>query len=662
MTVEAQKETLGFQTEVKQLLHLMIHSLYSNKEIFLRELISNASDAEDKLRFAALKDDSLYEGDPDLKIRLDFDEKANTVTLTDNGIGMTRDDVIQNLGTIAKSGTAEFLKQLSGDEKKDSKLIGQFGVGFYSAFIVADRVEVFTRRAGTPAEEGVHWESQGDGEFTIEQTARENRGTQIVLHLKKEAKEFANGWKLRSLVKKYSDHISFPVEMRKEAEGENEEKKDEFETVNDATALWTLPRTEIKDEEYKEFYKHIAHDFEDPLTWSHNKVEGKLDYTSLLYIPARAPFDLYNREAPRGLKLYVQRVFIMDDAEQFLPLYLRFAKGVIDSNDLSLNVSREILQNDSTVESIRTALTKRVLDMLSKLAKKDAEQYQKFWGEFGTVLKEGPAEDFSNREKIAGLLRFASTHTGERTQNVSLDDYIGRMKEGQKKIYYITGDNFSAAKSSPHLEVFRKKGIEVLILSDRIDEWMMGYLNEYDGKQFQDVARGDLDLGEVETEEDKKHKEEAAAEHKDLLERIKKALDDRVQEVRVTNRLTDSPACLVVGDFDMGAQMKKIMEAAGQKVPDSKPIFEINVDHPLVQRLESEKGEERFNELSAVLLDQATLASGELASDVHTTARDGRSVRFPARILSRFYLPDGIRGSFRIVFDDAGKFASIERL
>lgn len=615
MTVEAQKETLGFQTEVKQLLHLMIHSLYSNKEIFLRELISNASDAEDKLRFAALKDDSLYEGDPDLKIRLDFDEKANTVTLTDNGIGMTRDDVIQNLGTIAKSGTAEFLKQLSGDEKKDSKLIGQFGVGFYSAFIVADRVEVFTRRAGTPAEEGVHWESKGDGEFTIEQTNRENRGTQIVLHLKKEAKEFANGWKLRSLVKKYSDHISFPVEMRKEADGEDKEKSDEFETVNDATALWTLPRTEIKDEEYKEFYKHIAHDFEDPLTWSHNKVEGKLDYTSLLYIPARAPFDLYNREAPRGLKLYVQRVFIMDDAEQFLPLYLRFAKGVIDSNDLSLNVSREILQNDSTVESIRTALTKRVLDMLSKLAKKDPEQYQKFWGEFGTVLKEGPAEDFSNREKIAGLLRFASTHTGERTQNVSLDDYIGRMKEGQKKIYYITGDNFSAAKSSPHLEVFRKKGIEVLILSDRIDEWMMGYLNEYDGKQFQDVARGDLDLGEVETEEDKKHKEEAAEEHKDLLERIKKALDDRVQEVRVTNRLTDSPACLVVGDFDVGAQMKKIMEAAGQKVPDSKPIFEINVDHPLVQRLESEKGEERFNELSAVLLDQATLASGEQLDD-----------------------------------------------
>nr|WP_297403320.1 molecular chaperone HtpG [uncultured Marinobacter sp.] len=613
MTVEAQKETLGFQTEVKQLLHLMIHSLYSNKEIFLRELISNASDAEDKLRFAALKDDSLYESDPELKIRLDFDEEKGTVTLTDNGIGMTRDDVVQNLGTIARSGTAEFLQQLSGDEKKDSKLIGQFGVGFYSAFIVSDKVDVFTRRAGAPAEEGVHWESKGDGEFTIEPVNLEHRGTQIILHLKSDAKEFANGWKLRSLVKKYSDHISFPVVMK--AESDEGEKKDEYETVNDATALWTLPRTEIKDEEYKEFYKHIAHDFEDPLTWSHNKVEGKLDYTSLLYIPARAPFDMYNREAPRGLKLYVQRVFIMDDAEQFLPLYLRFAKGVIDSNDLSLNVSREILQNDSTVESIRSALTKRVLDMLSKLVKKDPEQYQKFWGEFGTVLKEGPAEDFSNREKIAGLLRFASTHTGEKTQNVSLDDYIGRMKEGQKKLYYITADNFTAAKSSPHLEVFRKKGIEVLILSDRIDEWMMGYLNEYDGKQFQDVARGDLDLGEVETEEDKKHKEEAAEEHKDLVERIKTALNDRVQDVRVTNRLTDSPACLVVGDFDMGAQMKKIMEAAGQKVPDSKPIFEINVDHPLVQRLESEKGEERFSELSAVLLDQATLASGEQLLD-----------------------------------------------
>ncbi|MFP3978740.1 molecular chaperone HtpG [Marinobacter sp. KMM 10035] len=613
MTVESKKETLGFQTEVKQLLHLMIHSLYSNKEIFLRELISNASDAADKMRFAAVKDDGLYEGDSDLQIRLGFDKEANTITLTDNGIGMSREDVVQNLGTIARSGTAEFLKQLSGDEKKDSKLIGQFGVGFYSAFIVADKVDVFTRRAGAPAEEGVHWQSAGDGEFTIEQVAREKRGTEIVIHLKPDATEFADGFRLRNLVKKYSDHISFPVVMKSEPTEEGEEPKDE--TINDATALWTLPRTEIKDEEYKEFYKHIAHDFEDPLTWSHNKVEGKLDYTSLLYIPARAPFDMYNRDAPRGLKLYVQRVFIMDDAEQFLPLYLRFAKGVVDSNDLSLNVSREILQNDSTVDSIRTALTKRVLDMLGKLSKKDAGEYQKFWDEFGTVLKEGPAEDFSNREKIAGLLRFASTHTGESAQNVSLDQYIERMKEGQSKIYYITADNFMAAKSSPHLEVFRKKGIEVLILSDRIDEWMMGYLNEYSEKQFQDVARGDLDLGDVETEEDKKHKEEAAEEHKALLERIKTALTDRVQEVRVTNRLTDSPACLVTGDFDMGAQMKKIMEAAGQKVPDSKPIFEVNVDHPLVQRLESEKGDERFNELSAVLLDQATLASGEQLQD-----------------------------------------------
>jgi molecular chaperone HtpG len=613
MTVETQKETLGFQTEVKQLLHLMIHSLYSNREIFLRELISNASDACDKLRFAALKDDSLYEDDADLKIRLDYDEKAGTITVADNGIGMNRDDVIANLGTIAKSGTAEFLKQLSGDEKKDSKLIGQFGVGFYSAFIVADKVDVFTRRAGTPAEEGVHWESRGDGEFSIEPVNRAQRGTEIVLHLKKDAREFANGWTLRSLVKKYSDHISFPVVMK--AEGDDDKKEEKDETVNNATALWTLPRTEIKDEEYREFYKHIAHDFEDPLTWSHNKVEGKLDYTSLLYIPKRAPFDLYNREAPRGLKLYVQRVFIMDDAEQFLPLYLRFTKGVIDSNDLSLNVSREILQNNDTVESIRNALTKRVLDMLAKLAKKQPEDYQTFWNEFGNVLKEGPAEDFANREKIAGLLRFASTHTGEATQNVSLDDYIGRMKEGQKKIYYLTADSFTAAKSSPHLEVFRKNGIEVLLLSDRIDEWMMGYLTEYDGKPFQDIARGDLDLGDIQTEEDKQQQEKASEEHKALLERIRKVLDGQVQEVRVTNRLTDSPACLVVGEFDMGAQMRKIMEAAGQKVPESKPIFEINVEHPLVQRLEKESSDERFNELAAVLFDQATLASGQQLKD-----------------------------------------------
>ncbi|MGP4845922.1 molecular chaperone HtpG [Marinobacter sp. 1Y8] len=617
MTVEAQKETLGFQTEVKQLLQLMIHSLYSNKEIFLRELISNASDAEDKLRFAALKDDGLYENDPELKIRLDFDAEANTVTLTDNGIGMGREDVVQNLGTIARSGTAEFLGQLTGDEKKDSKLIGQFGVGFYSAFIVADRVDVFTRRAGAPVSEGVHWESKGDGEFTIESVDRESRGTQIVLHLKPEAKEFADGSRLRNLVKKYSDHISFPVVMKAEVSDEDGKESEAAadETVNEATALWTLPRTEIKDDEYKAFYKYIAHDFEDPLSWSHNKVEGKLDYTSLLYIPARAPFDLYNRDVPRGLKLYVQRVFIMDHAEQFLPLYLRFVKGVIDSNDLSLNVSREILQNDSTVEGIKSALTKRVLDMLAKLAKKEPEKFQSFWNEFGSVLKEGPAEDFSNKEKIAGLLRFASTHTGDSAQAVSLADYIGRMKDAQQKIYFIAADSHTAAKSSPHLEIFRKKGIEVLILSDRIDEWMMGYLTEFDGKQLQDVARGELDLGDEEAEEEKKHQEEATKAHKELLDRVKSSLEDRVQEVRVTNRLTDSPACLVVGDFDMGAQMKKIMEAAGQKVPDSKPIFEINVDHPLVGRLEQEKSDAQFSDLASVLFDQATLASGEQLQD-----------------------------------------------
>ncbi|WP_097461848.1 molecular chaperone HtpG [Mangrovitalea sediminis] len=615
MTVETQKETLGFQTEVKQLLHLMIHSLYSNKEIFLRELISNASDAEDKLRFEALKNPALYEEDPDLKIRLEYDEEAKTVTLSDNGIGMSRQEVIDNLGTIARSGTSEFLKSLTGDQKKDSRLIGQFGVGFYSAFIVADKVEVFTRRAGVPVAEGVHWESSGEGEFTLETVDRPERGTTIVLHLKPEETEFANGWRLRNLVKKYSDHISFPVVMKAEVSDDKSEDGAKDETVNDATALWTLPRTEVKDDEYKSFYKHIAHDFEDPLTWSHNKVEGNLDYTSLLYIPARAPFDLYNREAPRGLKLYVQRVFIMDHAEQFLPLYLRFVKGVVDSNDLSLNVSREILQNDRTVDSIKTALTKRVLDMLSKLSTNDADKYQAFWNEFGTVLKEGPAEDFANREKIAKLLRFASTQLGESTQNVGLDDYISRMKEGQDKIYYITADSFEAAKSSPHLEIFRKKGIEVLILSDRIDEWMMSYLNEYDGKSFQDVARGELDLGQIETDEDRQQQEEAAKAHEDLLKRVKAVLTDRVEDVRATNRLTDSPACLVVGDHDMGAQMRKIMEAAGQKVPESKPIFELNVEHPLVKRLEAETAESRFNDLATILLDQAVLASGDALKD-----------------------------------------------
>ena len=620
MASDAQKETRGFQTEVKQLLHLMIHSLYSNKEIFLRELISNASDAEDKLRFEALSNPELYENDPELKIWLDFDKDAKTITIRDNGIGMSRDEVITNLGTIAKSGTADFISQLSGDQKKDAKLIGQFGVGFYSAFIVADRVEVLTRRAGASHDQGVRWESRAEGDFTVETIQHEPRGTTIILHLKNEELEFADGWRLRSLVKKYSDHISFPVVMKAEATPDEDgaEKKEDApkeETVNEATALWTLPRNEVKDEEYKEFYKHIAHDWADPLTWSHNKVEGKLEYTSLLYVPSRAPFDLWQREAPRGLKLYIQRVFIMDDAEQFLPLYLRFVKGVVDSNDLSLNVSREILQNDKAVESMRNALTKRVLDMLSKLAKDEPEQYATFWKEFGNVLKEGPAEDYNNREKIAKLLRFASTQTGTQDQDQSLDDYIGRMKEGQDKIYYIAAESFEGAIHSPHLEVFRKKGIEVLVMYDRIDEWLMGHLFEYEGKQFQDVAKGALDLGKVEDEAEKKQQEEQAKQFESLVNKIKEQLKDRVQEVRVTNRLTESPACLVVGEHDMGAQMRRIMEAAGQKLPESKPIFEINPDHPLLQRLDKETNDERFNDLTWILFDQASLAGGDSLKD-----------------------------------------------
>ena len=496
MSVETQKETLGFQTEVKQLLHLMIHSLYSNKEIFLRELISNASDAVDKLRFEALSKPDLLEGGAELKIRVSFDKDANTVTLEDNGIGMNRDDVITHLGTIAKSGTADFMKNLTGDQKKDSHLIGQFGVGFYSAFIVADKVDVYSRRAGTPASEGVHWSSKGEGEFEVATVEKADRGTKIVLHLKPGESEFADGWRLRNIIKKYSDHIALPIELPKEqtvAEGE-EAPALEWETVNRASALWTRPRTEVKDEEYQEFYKHIAHDYENPLAWSHNKVEGKLEYSSLLYVPARAPFDLYQREAPKGLKLYVQRVFVMDQAESFLPLYLRFIKGVIDSNDLSLNVSREILQKDPIIDSMKTALTKRVLDMLEKLAKNEPEKYQGFWKNFGQVMKEGPAEDFANKEKIAGLLRFASTHGDDGEQNVSLTDYLARAKEGQDKIYYLTGETYAQVKNSPHLEVFRKKGIEVLLLTDRIDEWLMSYLSDFDGKSFVDVARGDLDL------------------------------------------------------------------------------------------------------------------------------------------------------------------------
>ena len=617
MSVETQKETLGFQTEVKQLLHLMIHSLYSNKEIFLRELISNASDAVDKLRFEALSKPELLEGGAELKIRVSFDKDAKTVTLEDNGIGMSREDAITHLGTIAKSGTADFMKNLSGDQKKDSHLIGQFGVGFYSAFIVADKVEVFSRRAGLAASEGVHWSSKGEGEFEIATLDKADRGTRIVLHLKSGEDEFADGYRLRNIIKKYSDHIALPIELPKEqAAAEGEEKPaQEWEVVNRASALWTRPRTEVKDEEYQEFYKHIAHDYENPLSWSHNKVEGKLEYSSLLYVPARAPFDLYQREAPKGLKLYVQRVFVMDQAESFLPLYLRFIKGVVDSNDLSLNVSREILQKDPIIDSMKSALTKRVLDMLEKLAKNEPEQYKGFWKNFGQVMKEGPAEDFANKEKIAGLLRFASTQGEDGEQVVSLAEYLARAKEGQDKIYYLTGETYAQVKNSPHLEVFRKKGIEVLLLTDRIDEWLMSYLSEFDGKTFVDVARGDLDLGNLDSEEEKKEAEEVAKAKEGLVERIKTALGDAVSEVRVSHRLTDSPAILAIGEQDLGMQMRQILEASGQKVPDSKPIFEFNPAHPLIEKLDGEQSEERFGDLSHILFDQAALAAGDSLKD-----------------------------------------------
>ncbi|MBJ7546862.1 molecular chaperone HtpG [Pseudomonas sp. OA3] len=615
MSVETQKETLGVQTEVKQLLHLMIHSLYSNKEIFLRELISNASDAADKLRFEALAKPELLEGGAELKIRLSFDKDAKTVTLEDNGIGMSREEVIAHLGTIAKSGTADFLKNLSGDQKKDSHLIGQFGVGFYSAFIVADEVEVFSRRAGSPASEGVHWSSKGEGEFEVATVEKAERGTRIVLHLKSGEEEFADGWRLRNIVKKYSDHIALPIELPKEHHGEDKPAEVEWETVNRASALWTRPRTEIKDEEYQEFYKHVGHDFENPLSWSHNKVEGKLEYTSLLYVPGRAPFDLYHREAPKGLKLYVQRVFIMDQADQFLPLYLRFIKGVVDSNDLSLNVSREILQSGPVIDSMKSALTKRVLDMLEKLAKDKPDDYKTFWKAFGQVLKEGPAEDFANKEKIAGLLRFASTAGEGGEQSVSLADYLGRVKEGQDRIYFLTGESYAQIKNSPHLEVFRKKGIEVLLLTDRIDEWLMSYLTEFDGKQFVDVARGDLDLGELDSEEDKKAQEEVAKAKEGLIERLKGALGEQVAEVRVSHRLTDSPAILAIGEQDLGLQMRQILEASGQKVPDAKPIFEFNPAHPLIERLDAEPDEDRFTDLSHILFDQAALAAGDSLKD-----------------------------------------------
>lgn len=621
MTADVKKETLGFQTEARQLLHLMIHSLYSNKEIFLRELISNASDAIDKLRFAALADESLLEGQGDYAIHVDVDKDANTITISDNGIGMTRDEVIDNLGTIAKSGTAAFLQNLTGDQRKDSQLIGQFGVGFYSAFIVADRVEVHTRKAGQPADTGVLWESHGESEFSIEDRPKDSRGTSITLFLKTDCGEFADDWRVRSVIKKYSDHISVPVMMLEaakpvadDAEEGDEAPAQEYKAVNEATALWTRPRTEISDEEYKAFYQHISHDFEEPLTWSHNKVEGKQEYTSLLYIPGRAPFDLWNRDMARGLKLYVQRTFIMDDAEQFLPLYLRFVKGVVDSSDLPLNVSREILQQDSTVDAMRGAVSKRVLDMLSKLAKKGGEAYATFWKEFGQVLKEGPAEDFANKEKIARLLRFATTYTESAEQDQSLEDYVSRMQEGQDKIYYVVAENFNTARKSPHLEVFRKKGIEVLLLSDRVDDWLMNQLQEFDGKTLQDVARGALDL-EDDSEEGKAEQEKLKKDSEALVERLGKVLEDKVSEVRPSARLTESPACLVVGDYDIGAQMRRILEAAGQPVPESKPILEINPGHPLLQMLDTEADEERFADLAHIVVDQATLAEGGQLDD-----------------------------------------------
>ena len=611
----AQKETLGFQSEAKQLLHLMIHSLYSNKEIFLRELVSNANDAIDKFRFESLSNSELASVTEELRIRIDVDEDAKTVTITDNGIGMTRDEAISHLGTIAKSGTAQFLDSLTGDQKQDSQLIGQFGVGFYSTFIVADKVVVESRSAKVTKDEAVRWTSEGEAEFEVETIAREEAGTSVILHLKPDEVEFADGWRIRNIVKKYADHVSVPVVMKQMATEEDKEPEDEV--VNSAKALWTRSRSEVSEDEYKEFYKLVSHDFQDPLKWSHNRVEGKLDYTSLLYIPSKASFDLYQRESPRGVKLYVQRVFIMDDAEQFLPLYLRFIRGIVDSNDLSLNVSREILQKDPAIDSMRSALTKRSLDMIEKLAD-DEETYQVFWDEFGQVLKEGPAEDFGNREKIAGLLRFATTESTSATQNQSLKSYIERMKPEQDKIYYVAAENYHMAANSPHLEIFRKKGLEVILLHDRIDEWLVSHLAEFDGKQFQDVAKGELDLGDLQDTEEKQQQEETEEEFKGLVEKISKLLEEDVEEVRMTHRLTESPSCLVVSEDDMGMQMRRVLESAGQAAPENKRIFELNPDHPLVQKLNDESDSDRFNDLARVLYDQAQLAEGSQLNEPAT--------------------------------------------
>ncbi|WP_026959968.1 molecular chaperone HtpG [Aliagarivorans taiwanensis] len=616
MTEQKHVEKHGFTTEVSQLLQLMIHSLYSNKEIFLRELISNAADAADKLRFKALENNALYEGDGELRVRVSHDKEARTLTLSDNGIGMTRDEVIEHLGTIAKSGTKEFFGNLSGDQAKDSQLIGQFGVGFYSAFIVADKVTVETRAAGAELSQGVRWESAGEGDYTVADIEKAGRGTDIILHLREGEDEFLDDWKLRSIITKYSDHISIPVEMfrdeQPESEGPDGEKIEavpgEWEAINKATALWTRGKNEISEEEYQEFYKHISHDFADPLAWAHNKVEGKQEYTSLLYIPSKAPFDLWNRERQHGLKLYVQRVFIMDDADEFMPSYLRFVKGVLDSNDLPLNVSREILQDTKVTANLRSACTKRVLTMLERMAKNDAEKYQNFWNEFGQVLKEGPAEDFANKEQIAKLLRFASTQGEGADQTVALADYIERMKEGQDKIYYVTADSHAAAANSAHLEIFNKKGIEVLLLSDRIDEWLLSHLNEFDGKSLVSITKGDLDLGELDDEESKQQKEQAETEYASFVERAKESLGDKVKDVRLTHRLTDTPSCIVVDEHDMTTQMQKLMEAVGQQIPEQKYIFELNPQHPLVKKVADEQDDGAFSEWLELLFEQACLS------------------------------------------------------
>ncbi|OCG27041.1 molecular chaperone HtpG [Gilliamella sp. wkB108] len=604
-------ETRGFQSEVKQILHLMIHSLYSNKEIFLRELISNASDAADKLRFKALENPDLYAGDAELGVKISTNKEAGTITIADNGIGMTRDEVIENLGTIAKSGTKAFLESIGSDQAKDSQLIGQFGVGFYSAFIVADKVSVKTRAASAKADEAVMWESTGEGEYTISDDNKETRGTEITLHLKEDEKEFLDDWRLRSIISKYSDHISLPVEVQTTDE---ESKEVKWEKVNKAQALWTRSKNEISDEEYKEFYKHISHDFADPLSWSHNRVEGKQEYTSLLYIPSKAPWDMWNRDNKHGLKLYVQRVFIMDDAEQFMPNYLRFVKGLIDSNDLPLNVSREILQDNKVTQNLRNACTKRVLQMLDKLSKDDKEQYQQFWTEFGLVLKEGTGEDFANREAIAKLLRFSTTQNDSEAQTVSLDDYISRMQEGQEKIYYITADSYGAAKNSPHLELFRKKGIEVLLLSDRIDEWMMSNLTEFEGKQFQSVSKSDESIEKL-ADQDNEEQKQTEKELEPFIERVKKVLGDKVKEVKLTHRLTDTPAIVTTAADEMSTQMAKLFAAAGQKAPEIKYTFEINPDHKLVKRIADTQDESAFNDWIELLLDQALLAEKGSLSD-----------------------------------------------